>query len=112
TYPCRVVSDKSKPGRRPAPAGSARCRPARHRRSVMEYRVLGRTGVRVSTLCLGAMMFGSWGADEKDSRRIIDAGLDAGINIIDTADVYSQGESESIVGAALAGRRDSVVLAT
>jgi aryl-alcohol dehydrogenase-like predicted oxidoreductase len=78
----------------------------------MEYRVLGRTGVRVSTLCLGAMMFGSWGADEKDSRRIIDAGLDAGINIIDTADVYSQGESESIVGAALAGRRDSVVLAT
>src|SRR6185437_9096370 len=68
--------------------------------------------VRVSTLCLGAMMFGSWGADEKDSRRIIDAGLDAGINIIDTADVYSQGESESIVGAALAGRRDSVVLAT
>ena len=80
----------------------------------MDYRVLGRTGVRVSPLCLGAMMFGSWGnADHDDSMRIIHRALDAGVNFIDTADVYSYGESETIVGKALTGgRRDSVVLAT
>jgi aryl-alcohol dehydrogenase-like predicted oxidoreductase len=78
----------------------------------MDYRVLGTTGVRVSPLCLGGMMFGAWGADGAQSHRIIDAALDAGINMIDTADVYSAGESESIIGAALIGRRDSVVLAT
>ncbi len=79
----------------------------------MEHRVLGRTGVKVSPLCLGAMMFGSWGnSDHEDSTRIIHAALDAGINFIDTADVYSAGESEEIVGKALAGRRDEVVLAT
>jgi aryl-alcohol dehydrogenase-like predicted oxidoreductase len=80
----------------------------------MEYRTLGRTGVRVSPLCLGAMMFGGWGnPDHEDSIRIIHRALDAGINFIDTADVYSRGESEEIVGRALAGgRRDSVVLAT
>jgi aryl-alcohol dehydrogenase-like predicted oxidoreductase len=83
----------------------------------MEYRVLGRTGVRVSPLCLGAMMFGSWGnPDHGDCARIIHRGLDAGINFIDTADVYSRGESEEIVGKALqalpAGRRDDVVLAS
>lgn len=78
----------------------------------MEYRVLGRTGVRVSPLCLGTMMFGSWGADLAESRRIVDAALDAGINMIDTADVYSRGESEAIVGEVLGGRRNSVVLAT
>jgi aryl-alcohol dehydrogenase-like predicted oxidoreductase len=79
----------------------------------MEYRSLGRTGVQVSPLCLGAMMFGAWGnPDHDDSVRIIHAALDAGINFIDTADVYSRGESEEIVGKALKGRRDDVVLAT
>ena len=79
----------------------------------MDYRVLGRTGIRVSPLCLGAMMFGKWGnPDHADSVRIIHRALDAGINFIDTADVYSQGESEEIVGKALAGRRENVVLAT
>ena len=77
-------------------------------------RVLGTTGVKVSQLCLGAMMFGSWGnPDHDESIGIIDRALDAGINFIDTADVYSAGESEEIVGKALAsGRRDHVVLAT
>src|SRR6204780_1470424 len=79
----------------------------------MDYRTLGRTGVRVSPLSLGAMMFGAWGnPDHDDSIRIIHAALDAGINFIDTADVYSRGESEEIVGKALLGRRDDVVLAT
>ena len=80
----------------------------------MDYRSLGRTGIRVSPLCLGAMMFGAWGEPDHDtSIRIIHRALDAGINFIDTADVYSQGESEIIVGKALAGgRRDDVVLAT
>src|SRR2546423_12539034 len=80
----------------------------------MEHRPLGRTGVSVSKLCLGAMMFGAWGEpDHDESIRIIHAALDAGINFIDTADVYSAGESEEIVGKALAGgKRDDVVLAT
>jgi aryl-alcohol dehydrogenase-like predicted oxidoreductase len=80
----------------------------------MEQRTLARTGVHVSPLCLGAMMFGAWGeTDHDESVRIIHRALDAGINFIDTADVYSRGESEEIVGKALAGgRRDDVVLAT
>jgi aryl-alcohol dehydrogenase-like predicted oxidoreductase len=80
----------------------------------MDYRTLGRTGVAVSPLCLGAMMFGDWGnKDHDDSVRIIHRALDAGINFIDTADVYSRGESETIVAKALAGgRRDNVILAT
>src|SRR4051794_7751903 len=79
----------------------------------MEYRPLGRTGVQVSKLCLGTMMFGAWGnTDHDDSTRIIHRALDAGINFVDTADVYSAGESEEIVGKALKGRRDDVVLAT
>ncbi|HEY0216968.1 MAG TPA: aldo/keto reductase [Cellulomonas sp.] len=79
----------------------------------MQYRPLGRTGVHVSPLCLGTMMFGPWGnADHADSIRIIHRALDAGINVVDTADVYSGGVSEEIVGKALAGRRDDVVLAT
>jgi aryl-alcohol dehydrogenase-like predicted oxidoreductase len=79
----------------------------------MNRRPLGRTGVQVSPLCLGAMMFGAWGnPDHAESIRIIHRALDAGINFIDTADVYSRGESEEIVGKALAGRRDDVVLAT
>jgi aryl-alcohol dehydrogenase-like predicted oxidoreductase len=80
----------------------------------MQTRALGRTGVKVSPLCLGAMMFGAWGnTDHDDSIRIIHRALDAGINFVDTADVYSDGESEVIVGKALAGgRREDVVLAT
>jgi aryl-alcohol dehydrogenase-like predicted oxidoreductase len=80
----------------------------------MEYTNLGRTGVKVSKLCLGAMMFGAWGnPDHAESGRIIHRALDEGINFVDTADVYSSGESEEIVGDALAGgKRDSVVLAT
>ena len=80
----------------------------------MKLHNLGRTGIKVSPLCLGAMMFGAWGnTDHDDSIRIIHRALDAGINFIDTADVYSQGESEEIVGKALASRpRRSVVLAT
>jgi aryl-alcohol dehydrogenase-like predicted oxidoreductase len=76
-------------------------------------RALGTTGVEVSPLCLGAMMFGAWGErDHDESTRIIHAALDAGINFVDTADVYSGGESEEIVGKALKGRRDDVILAT
>jgi len=80
----------------------------------MEYRTLGRTGLKVSPLCLGAMMFGSFGnPDHDDSIRIIHAALDAGINFVDTADIYSFGESEEIVGKALAQtKRHRMVLAT
>ncbi len=79
----------------------------------MRYRTLGDTGIKVSPLCLGAMMFGPWGnPDHEDAARIIHTALDAGVNFVDTADVYSAGESEEIVGKALAGRRDDVVLAT
>jgi aryl-alcohol dehydrogenase-like predicted oxidoreductase len=79
----------------------------------METRELGQTGVQVSPLCLGAMMFGAWGnPDHDEGIRTIHAALDAGINFVDTADVYARGESEEIVGKALKGRRDSVVLAT
>ena len=79
----------------------------------MQYRALGKTGIKVSPYCLGAMMFGALGnADHDDSIRIIHKALDAGINFIDTADAYSRGESEEIVGKALKGRRDDIVLAT
>jgi aryl-alcohol dehydrogenase-like predicted oxidoreductase len=80
----------------------------------MNHRTLGRTGMQVTPLCLGAMMFGDWGnKDHDESVRIIHRALDAGINFIDTADVYSRGESEEIVAKALAGgKRDNVVLAT
>ena len=79
----------------------------------MKMRSLGTTGLKVSPLCLGAMMFGGWGnPDHDDSIRIIHRALDAGINFVDTADMYSHGESEEIVGKALKGRRDDVVLAT
>ena len=79
----------------------------------MNYRKLGRTGLKVSPLCLGAMMFGRRGnADHADCVRIIHRALDAGINFVDTANVYSNGESEEIVGQALRGHRDQVVLAT
>ncbi len=79
----------------------------------MEQRRLGTTGVWVSQLCLGTMMFGVRGTKDHDqSIRVIHRALDAGITFVDTADVYSAGESEVIVGKALAGRRDDIVLAT
>ena len=79
----------------------------------MHYRTLGRTGVQVSTLSLGAMNFGAIGrTTQDDATAILTAALDAGVNLVDTADFYSQGESERMVGAALVGRRDDVVLAT
>jgi aryl-alcohol dehydrogenase-like predicted oxidoreductase len=79
----------------------------------MEYRTLGGTGLMVSTHCLGTMMFGEWGnTDVDDCVGTIRAAIDGGINFVDTADVYSSGESEEIVGKALKGRRDEVILAT
>ncbi|MGH2694457.1 MAG: aldo/keto reductase [Actinomycetota bacterium] len=79
----------------------------------MVYRTLGTTGLKVSVHCLGAMMFGMWGnTDENECESMVHRALDAGINFIDTADVYSQGQSEEIVGKALKGKRDEVVLAT
>jgi aryl-alcohol dehydrogenase (NADP+) len=83
------------------------------RRITVKYRTLGRTGIKVSPYCLGAMMFGGLGnPDHDESVRIIHKALDAGINFIDTADAYSRGESEEIVGKALKGRRVDIVLAT
>src|SRR5215211_5906887 len=79
----------------------------------MEMRVLGRSGIRVSVYCLGAMMFGQWGnPDHDDCIAMMHKAFDAGINFVDTADVYSRGESEEIVGKALTGRRDDIVIAT
>ncbi len=77
----------------------------------MDYRKLGPTGMKVSELCLGTMMFGGL-ADEAESRRMIDRALEAGVNFVDTANVYSETRSEEILGRALKGRRDEVVLAT
>lgn len=79
----------------------------------MQYRTLGRTGVQVSSLALGAMNFGRIGRTTQDeATALVDAALEAGINLIDTADMYSAGESEEMVGKAIAGRRDDIVLAT
>lgn len=77
----------------------------------MEYRSLGRAGVKVSQICLGTMMFGG-ATNEKDSIRMIQRGVDAGINFLDTANVYNQGESERILGKAIRSIRDAVVIAT
>ena len=79
----------------------------------MQYRTLGRTGVKVSTLALGAMNFGRIGNTTQDeATALVDAALEAGINLVDTADWYSSGQSEEMVGKAIAGRRDDIVLAT
>jgi aryl-alcohol dehydrogenase-like predicted oxidoreductase len=81
--------------------------------TAMQYRSLGRTGVQVSTLVLGAMNFGSIGrTTQEDVTAMVNAALEGGINLIDTADMYGQGESEEMVGKAIAGRRDDIVLAT
>jgi aryl-alcohol dehydrogenase-like predicted oxidoreductase len=86
---------------------------AKRKAAGMRMRTLGGTGIKVSSYCLGAMMFGAWGnPDHEECIRIIHAALDGGINFVDTADIYSAGESEEIVGKALLGRRDDVVLAT
>jgi aryl-alcohol dehydrogenase-like predicted oxidoreductase len=86
--------------------------PAR-RRIEVDYRPLGRTGIHVSPLCLGTMMFGAWGdTDAADCAAIVHRAIDDGINFIDTADIYARGESEEIVGKALRGHRDDIVLAT
>ncbi len=79
----------------------------------MRTRPLGRSGVQVSEFCLGAMMFGQWGnPDHDDSIRIMHRAFEAGVNFVDTADVYSAGESEEIVGKAIADRRDDIIVAT
>jgi aryl-alcohol dehydrogenase-like predicted oxidoreductase len=79
----------------------------------MQYRTLGRTGVQVSTLVLGAMNFGAIGRTTQDeATAMVDAALEGGINLIDTADMYGQGQSEEMVGKAISGRRDDIVLAT
>jgi aryl-alcohol dehydrogenase-like predicted oxidoreductase len=93
------------------PPGAAVRRDHIAEETTMDYRLLGRTGVRVSPLCLGTMMFGAQ-TSEAESIRIIHKAIDVGINFVDTADMYSTGESERIVGKALANRRDAVVLAT
>src|ERR687886_348568 len=114
--PREYVLTKDSPGAAPRPPPSSRLRRTPQGwddRHTMELRPLGTTGTKVSPLCLGAMMFGAWGnTDHDESIRIIHRALDAGINFIDTADVYARGESEEIVGRALAGRRDQVVLAS
>ena len=79
----------------------------------MEMRQLGRSGVTVSKFCFGAGMFGFFGNDDaKECQRMVDRALDAGINYFDTSDVYSYGESEELLGKALKGKRDDVILAT
>src|SRR3978361_1539592 len=79
----------------------------------MQYRPLGKTGIKVSPYCLGAMMFGGMAnSDHDECIRIIHKALDFGINFVDSADSDSSGESETIVGKALKGRRDNIVLAT
>jgi aryl-alcohol dehydrogenase-like predicted oxidoreductase len=79
----------------------------------MQYLPLGRTGVHVSTLVLGAMNFGQIGrTTQEEATALVDAALEAGINVIDTADMYGNGQSEEMVGKAIAGRRDDIVLAT
>jgi aryl-alcohol dehydrogenase-like predicted oxidoreductase len=79
----------------------------------MQYRTFGRTGVQVSTLALGTMNFGARAhTTQEDATAIVDAALEAGVNLIDTADMYGAGESEEMVGRAIAGRRDDIVLAT
>ncbi len=80
-----------------------------------DYRLLGRWGLRVAPLSLGAMTFGDawgWGADKQESKRIFDAYLDLGGNMIDTANIYTDGQSERYLGEFLDGRRDSVVVST
>src|SRR3954452_20126905 len=86
---------------------------SQQRGHLMQYRTLGRTGVQVSTLVLGAMNFGAAGrTTQDDATAIVDAALEAGINLVDTADRYGDGESEEMVGRAIRGRRDDIVLAT
>src|SRR5210317_342917 len=77
----------------------------------MQYRKMGRTGLKVSSFCLGTMTFGR-PVEEKEAVKIIHAAIDAGVNFIDTADMYANGVTEEIVAKAIAGKRDSLVLAS
>ena len=87
--------------------------PRKEGKQTCDIAPLGRTGIQVSPYCLGSMMFGAGGnPDHEETTRIVHKALDAGINFIDTADAYSRGESEEIIGRALKGRRDGVVLST
>lgn len=78
----------------------------------MQYVNLGRTGLQVSRLCLGTMIYGTWGIPEKESTEVIHQALDAGINFLDTADIYGSGTSEEIIGRAVKHKRDELILAT
>ena len=80
----------------------------------MEYRRLGRTGLKVSEVCAGTMTFGrsDWGIDEKQSGELVELAIDAGVNFFDTANSYSEGESETILGQLIRGRRDKLIIAT
>src|SRR5690348_15573659 len=81
----------------------------------MRYRLLGKSGLRVSELCLGTMTFGEdwgWGSSKEESRKVYDAFLEAGGNFIDTANVYTNGTSETLLGEFMTGQRDRIVLAT
>ena len=80
----------------------------------MEYRRLGRTGLKVSEVCLGSMTFGTtdWGIEESEAKSILDVALDSGVNIIDTANSYAEGRSETMLGRMLDGRRDKLIIAT
>jgi aryl-alcohol dehydrogenase-like predicted oxidoreductase len=79
----------------------------------MRFRLIGDTGVRVSSFALGSAMFGTWGnSDERECAQIIHRALDAGINLIDTADIYSDGQAERIIGQAIKDRRDELIVAT
>src|SRR5258708_18442766 len=108
---------------RPGASGPGTCGPRwplaaahpKNRGNLMRYRLLGKTGVRISEVALGTMTFGEdwgWGAPPDVSARILDLFADAGGNVIDTADVYTNGTSETILGELLKGRRDRFVLAT
>jgi aryl-alcohol dehydrogenase-like predicted oxidoreductase len=110
---CRSSGDPGRVGDALRTAGRGDTLTTRAKEESMEYRTLGTTGVRVSTHCLGAMMFGAWGnTDVDECIAIVQDALESSINFIDTADVYADGESEEIVGKALKGRRDEVILAT
>src|SRR3954466_12438468 len=115
----RVLS----PGTSTAPtcASTAAVRPARteptphEKKNEMRYTLLGNSGLRVSEVCLGTMTFGTewgWGADEAESRKTFDLFVEAGGNFIDTADKYTNGTAETIVGRLLHDRRDDFVLAS
>src|ERR671913_2115832 len=113
------LASATRPAQQQRVCGLAALPPNKRRELEMEYRQLGRSGLRISALTLGTMTFGGKGwaqvlgsTDVAGAKQQIGMALDAGVNLIDTADVYSEGRSEEIVAAALADRRDEVLLAT